>query len=456
MELLTWYLKFNVLLALVFMIWLAFIKGADSIGSRPDSGARLTHLRIIFMAILLFPVLITGINVLGSDAFRNTVSEVLPGQIIVAGQATDDLGRGVGSWWQKSGEFLSLQSLLLMMLALGFIMQSVRLIRQWLALRTIVRQGTLLRRWSRLDIILSEQTCTPFSTKVLARNQIVLPYALVDKPDLFRVAVRHEMQHIRNGDLNWLLLLEALKLLCFWNPVIYLWQKHFDNLQEYACDEALTRKSNLSANHYGNCLLAVATTLKQGEQRLPASSYMIPRLSFFNKKNSLLKRRINMFTNTQKGRFRFLGTLSSGLSLGVALITSLALYTNVSVAQDVRSELLPIVTVPPQYPSSAAQNGTIGWVLVSFDVDKEGNVIDPQVVDRCILITESESCILDSTVFDETTVSSVSRYKYGPAEEYGREELTEGVMQKLTFTLEDGDDQRSSAQRLRDAAELSL
>jgi hypothetical protein len=33
----------------------------------------------------------------------------------------------------------------------------------------------------------------------------------------------HELQHVRNHDLESLILLEALKAMCSWNPAVWLW-----------------------------------------------------------------------------------------------------------------------------------------------------------------------------------------------------------------------------------------
>jgi hypothetical protein len=66
----------------------------------------------------------------------------------------------------------------------------------------------------------------------------VMPLRMIDTLRNFRLALAHELQHLRNGDPDWLLLLEACKLLCCWNPAMYYWYHELDALQEYACDEA--------------------------------------------------------------------------------------------------------------------------------------------------------------------------------------------------------------------------
>ena len=85
----------------------------------------------------------------------------------------------------------------------------------------------------------------------------MLPSDLLVSPHNLKLAIKHELQHVRNHDLEWLILLEALKAMCSWNPAVWLWHNEFDCLQEFACDEVLVNERPVSRSGYGNCLLEV-------------------------------------------------------------------------------------------------------------------------------------------------------------------------------------------------------
>ena len=62
-----------------------------------------------------------------------------------------------------------------------------------------------------------------------------------------------------------------------------------------------------------------------------------------------------------------------------------------------RSNLRP----RPRFPSGALRSGTIGYVLLHFDLDEDGDVISPRVV-----------ASVPSDVFDEMVVDTVSRWRF--------------------------------------------
>ena len=77
-----------------------------------------------------------------------------------------------------------------------------------------------------------------------------------------------------------------------------------------------------------------------------------------------------------------------------------------------------------KYPKKAQQRGLEGVVLVEFDVDVGGKVINPKVI-----WSENE-------VFNPSALKSVSSSIYKPALENGKPILSKGLTQKHTFLLE--------------------
>ena len=77
-----------------------------------------------------------------------------------------------------------------------------------------------------------------------------------------------------------------------------------------------------------------------------------------------------------------------------------------------------------KYPRKAQQRDLEGVVLVEFDVDVGGKVINPKVI-----WSENE-------VFNPSALKTVSSSIYKPALENGKPILSKGLTQKLTFLLE--------------------
>ncbi len=87
-------------------------------------------------------------------------------------------------------------------------------------------------------------------------------------------------------------------------------------------------------------------------------------------------------------------------------------------------EMLPIMTVPPEYPQREQARGTQGWVIVEFTVDQLGRVQTPQVIDA-----------EPSRVFDRAAIKAVKRYKYKPRVLNGEAVPVTGVRQRIVFQL---------------------
>lgn len=90
------------------------------------------------------------------------------------------------------------------------------------------------------------------------------------------------------------------------------------------------------------------------------------------------------------------------------------------------SNAVPLVQTQPAYPNRAAQKGIEGYVVVEFDVDEQGSVINPR-----ILYAEPQG------YFEQASLRALERYRYQPKVVNGKEVKMLGIQQKFTFTLED-------------------
>ena len=142
----------------------------------------------------------------------------------------------------------------LMLLALGLGV----LLRDFARLRAIQRHSWCVRRIGRVSVWVNDTVATPFSYWRPGRAHVVLPAWLIESPDQFRLVLAHELQHHRQRDTTWLHVFRALRLLCWLNPLAHLWVRRVTQLQEYACDEAVTSRPKFSVDSYAHCLLDVA------------------------------------------------------------------------------------------------------------------------------------------------------------------------------------------------------
>jgi protein TonB len=91
-------------------------------------------------------------------------------------------------------------------------------------------------------------------------------------------------------------------------------------------------------------------------------------------------------------------------------------------------DMLPLVAIAPQYPTRAAQRGIQGWCLVSFTVDRLGNVDEDSIV-----VVDAEP----SSIFDRASVRAAARFKFQPRVVDGQGVPVNDVQYVFRYELED-------------------
>jgi hypothetical protein len=137
---------------------------------------------------------------------------------------------------------------------------AVHLLRLALAaakLRRVMRGSWPWRRLAGVDLHLCDTLAVPFSTRGLRRRHVVLPSALLERAGDLRIAVAHELQHLRQRDVEWEIAVQILRPLLFWNPAFLLWHRQVEGLRELACDRRLVARRRLDVGEYCRCLLRV-------------------------------------------------------------------------------------------------------------------------------------------------------------------------------------------------------
>lgn len=425
------YLKWNLLLGAACLLWVFTRKCANVSGLALTHQQQLRFARWLFASLFLLVPFVPAIQAVVTFPTTLVAGEMLIGSNIDQGLAYT-LNLGQDSFTLSGAVFLFLLA--------GLIVQGCRLLRQVSYLRHILEQSTEWKHLGRVQVLFSPTVATPFSTKALGACQVVLPVNLMKAPRHLRLVVKHELQHLRNGDLDWVLLVEAIKLLCFWNPAIHLWRNEFECLQEFACDEALLEEGRVSAKAYGHCLLDVASA--GPGTTLIAASNMVPRFSLLMPHHSQLERRIHMLGNYRTTPPSILKSLSHVMLAGGGSMFAFMLVFGAEaqgprpLPEDKLSEYtyLPASTTPPRYPGRALDEKLEGWVQVNFAVNPEGKVENAEVIDGCVSRAQS-SCMPDEDVFNANSLAAIQEFTFEPRMVDGVPVATTGVQYVFRFSL---------------------
>jgi beta-lactamase regulating signal transducer with metallopeptidase domain len=133
---------------------------------------------------------------------------------------------------------------------------------RWIAdarrLRRLRQGAQLVRRHGRVRIWALDHAHSPFSFRGWRHAHVFIPQFVVARPDWYRMAIAHELQHHRQGDTAWLYLIGLLRVSAAANPFTWAWTAAVARLQELACDAALLDRRRWPAAAYAQGLLDVA------------------------------------------------------------------------------------------------------------------------------------------------------------------------------------------------------
>lgn len=94
-------------------------------------------------------------------------------------------------------------------------------------------------------------------------------------------------------------------------------------------------------------------------------------------------------------------------------------------------EYLPIVKVPPEYPTTALARGIEGYCTVVYTVTETGTTRDVEPVPGECVTKDGQS----TTVFDRASVSAASKFKYKPKVVDGKPIEVNGVKNRFTYEM---------------------
>lgn len=136
-------------------------------------------------------------------------------------------------------------------------------------IRTAMKKGLVLRETRRLNIIVSPSVTVPFSTRGLFRYVVVLPVSVCGDPGALRMYLGHEVQHIRQGDVDAEILMSIVSPFFVLNPAYWFIAGRVRGLAELACDRAFLAKERMGARDYSLRLLTIAQSHMEATRPAP-------------------------------------------------------------------------------------------------------------------------------------------------------------------------------------------
>ncbi|AEF02150.1 energy transducer TonB [Alteromonas sp. KS69] len=228
--------------------------------------------------------------------------------------------------------------------------------------------------------------------------------------------LEHESVHNQHKDNLWNAIALAFAVLFWFNPVLWIALKSFRSSQELACDNAvLANKSPTEKLIYAKALVCCAEHNSQAVNLYPT----------FGEKNTMIKR-LNAIKTPHKGN----KLLAAGTAAIFALVTANMALANVPLQntehkQSKVDEAAPVEFVSPEYPKSAEKGNIEGFVVLQFDITKNGNTDNVTVVNAT-----------PEGIFDESAKAALEQWKYKPAIKGGVARRQTGLLVQLDYKLD--------------------
>jgi len=335
------YVEVGLILFVMYPVWMALKMVSLAFGAAVSHHRLQTTLRLVFIAVFLFPILVRFFPEKFLDwGPLGLLSSFQLSEMIIALYFQGYLGsdplsisaivNSPNNFWQEIFILIiGWKMIVAIVLTAWFSFQFITLGIDVFKLRRVIENCYSWKINGAVNLLISSETAIPFSARFMGRNLIVIPSALLPYAADLRVAIAHEGQHLRNRDTIWENYLQIVKLLYFWNPAIYLWKREFDQARELACDEIVLKRRSISQRAYGDCLLRVCK-LASGSVLNPRFSIGMISLPLIKTRGSsfLLKRIRTLGPNRQSGGLYNLYSMSAVMIVLVFSMSVLVHETN--------------------------------------------------------------------------------------------------------------------------------
>lgn len=124
-------------------------------------------------------------------------------------------------------------------------------------LSQILSESHEWRTSGKLKLMLADRIRIPFSTRTWRFHYVILPATMLGNQVDIKVSVAHELQHLRQRDVDWEFIFALLTPVFFWNPAFHYFKREIEELRELSCDQNVLKRGFLTAREYCECLLRV-------------------------------------------------------------------------------------------------------------------------------------------------------------------------------------------------------
>ena len=343
------FINANILFGVAFFLWFRVRAVMCRVGLKHAYGIQLSLLNAVFIAIVCAPFLVAAVNALQVSGVAKGVNVNLSDMVVsyylnggLKMKASDFEGlilmrdTFILNVMNADGLFArAVIASFVVGVALGFLRLGYSIICLW----RIVANSYDLRRIGRVRIRLSDRTLVPFSTRGFRNYYVVIPSRMLGQRDEMKVSLAHEFQHIRQGDLEWEVLLEALKPFFFLNPAYHAWKRQVEHLRELNCDSKVMSYGRIDMRAYCETLLSVC---QQTLRRDRAFLLAVPKVTLVTADRtplkigkSLLERRILSVLDARRPRYQKLVFMTAAIPLIAAVaFTSVAIQRPGDWSQD--------------------------------------------------------------------------------------------------------------------------
>ncbi|WP_299655776.1 M56 family metallopeptidase [uncultured Tateyamaria sp.] len=261
------FINANILLIVAYALWSVARYAFHRLGLSHSYATQLRLLNAVFVAIVLSPFLILAFTTLQSSGYAKSVNMNLS-DMVVAYYLN-------GGFEMQATEFERLVNLrdtftnnvvnaagwmawaVICAFLVGLVIGAGRLAYSMFCLHSIVSASYAWRSFGRIRLRLSDKTLVPFSTRGLRNYYVVIPSHMLGQRQELTVSLAHEFQHLRQGDIEWEIVLETLKPFFFLNPAYHAWKRQVENLRELSCDAEVLNRGRIDVRAYCDTLLAV-------------------------------------------------------------------------------------------------------------------------------------------------------------------------------------------------------
>lgn len=335
------FINANILICFAFALWIVVRTLMDRTRLKHAYGTQLRLLNTVFLTIVAAPFVALAFGAVQSAGFARDLSLNLSDAVVAyylnggfEMKASEFekvvLARDVFVFDVLTGTGLVARAAIAAFL-IGLAVGLIRLFFSVFCLWRIVTASFAWRRFGRIHIRLSDRTLVPFSTRGLWRYYVVIPAHMLGRSNELKVSLAHEFQHIRQGDLEWEVLLEALKPIFFLNPAYHAWKRQVEDLREFNCDTRVLAKGRIGVRAYCDTLLSVCqATLRRDRTFVIAvpkvTLVTADRSSMRDGKESLLEHRILSLLDTRRIRFeRLVYAAIAAPLIATLMLTTLAI-----------------------------------------------------------------------------------------------------------------------------------